>query len=57
MDGKSEKTDLVRLLKIIKESGYRGYIPIETLGAGDPVSKVHDWIAAVNAAIKNVYAE
>ncbi len=55
MNGKSEEPDLVRLLEIIKESGYRGYIPIETLGEGDPVKKVHDWLAAVNAAIKNVY--
>src|SRR5690606_28826713 len=25
------KTDLVRIVKIINESGYRGYLPIETL--------------------------
>lgn len=25
------KTDFIRLMKIIKESGYRGYVPVETL--------------------------
>ena len=57
MNGKSEKPDLVRLLKIIKKSGYRGYIPIETLGEGSPFLKVHGWIAEVRAALKTVYGE
>ncbi len=40
VDGKSTPTDIVKLFKIIKKSGYRGYLPIETLGAGDPYKKV-----------------
>ena len=40
IDGKATPTDLVKLFKIIKKSGYRGYLPIETLGAGDPYKKV-----------------
>ncbi len=40
VEGKVEPTDLVKLLKIIKKGGYRGYLPIETLGAGDPYKKV-----------------
>ena len=33
-------TDLEKLVNIIKASGYRGYLPIETLGDGDPKTKV-----------------
>jgi sugar phosphate isomerase/epimerase len=33
-------TDIKRLLELIKASDYQGYIPIETLGAGDPVPKI-----------------
>ena len=57
MNGESEKPDLDRLMKMIKASGYRGYIPIETLGAGDPVVKVRGWISEVNSALKSVYGE
>ncbi len=57
MNGESEKPDLDRLMKMIKASGYRGYIPIETLGAGDPVIKVRGWISEVNSALKLVYGE
>jgi sugar phosphate isomerase/epimerase len=34
------ETDLKKLMKIIKASGYKGYLPIETLGAGDPKIKI-----------------
>lgn len=34
------KTDLSRLKNIIDKSQYRGYLPIETLGPGDPKQKV-----------------
>ncbi len=34
------KTDLDKLKKIIDASDYRGYLPIETLGEGDPKQKV-----------------
>lgn len=57
MEGKSEKTDLIRLLKIIKKSGYRGYIPIETLGGGDPISKAHDFFVELNGALNDVFGE
>ncbi len=40
INGKESPTDLEILLKIIKDSGYRGYLPIETLGKGDPYKKV-----------------
>lgn len=38
--GKALETDLVKVFKIARESGYRGYLPLETLGAGDPFEKV-----------------
>jgi hypothetical protein len=40
IDGKETPTDFVKLLRIIRESGYRGYLPVETLGAGDPYKKI-----------------
>ena len=40
IDGRETPTDFVKLLRIIRESGYRGYLPIETLGAGDPYEKI-----------------
>ncbi len=40
IDGKETATDFVKLLSIIKKAAYRGYLPIETLGAGDPYKKV-----------------
>jgi sugar phosphate isomerase/epimerase len=40
INGVERETDLVRLVDIIKKSGYKGYLPIETLGAGDPKLKV-----------------
>lgn len=40
IDGVETPTDLERLTEIIRRSGYRGYLPIETLGPGDPYVKV-----------------
>lgn len=33
-------TDLNKIIKIIRSSSYNGYLPIETLGKGDPKVKV-----------------
>ena len=52
VNGVEVKTDLKRLFKIIKNSGYRGYIPIETLGKGDPKVKVAMFIEEVREAMK-----
>lgn len=54
VDGKEQKTDLVRLMRIIRGSGYRGYLPIETLGPGDPREKVPRFLAEVRAALAAV---
>lgn len=40
INGVETKTDLNKLMSLIKSSGYQGYIPIETLGPGDPKIKV-----------------
>ena len=48
-------TDLVKLLKIVRASGYRGYLPIETLApqqqAYDPFAVVPPFLKAVREAI------
>jgi sugar phosphate isomerase/epimerase len=43
------KTDLRKIKAIIDRSGYRGYLPIETLGQGDPKVKVAEFVAHVRA--------
>ena len=42
--------DLVRLLKIVRASGYRGYLPIETL-ISDPFTAVPEMVKKLQAAI------
>lgn len=49
--GKEEKTDLKKIATILKDSGYRGYIPLETLGEGDPKEKVRRLIGEMRAAL------
>jgi sugar phosphate isomerase/epimerase len=49
-------TDLKRLMRIVRDSGYRGYLPIETLsprGGGnyDPFTVVPKFLAEVRAAL------
>lgn len=52
--GKETPTDLVKLFKIIKNGGYRGYLPIETLGAGDPYKKVPRMLSDINKVLQNI---
>jgi sugar phosphate isomerase/epimerase len=53
-------TDLKRLLRIVRDSGYRGYLPIETLsprGGGaayDPYTVVPKFLAELRAAAANL---
>jgi sugar phosphate isomerase/epimerase len=46
-----EQTDLEAVLRIMREAGYRGYVPIETLGPGDAREKVRRFLAEVRAAL------
>ena len=57
--GGSEKTDYVKLIKIIKDGGYKGYLPIETLLVRgvpyDPFTLVPSMLKELDEAIKTVY--
>ncbi len=52
--GKETPTDLVKLFNIIKDGGYRGYLPIETLGAGDPYKKAPRMLSDINKVLQNI---
>lgn len=52
VNGAEVKTDLAKVLAIIKSSSYRGYLPIETLGAGDPKVKVPVFFEEVRKALE-----
>jgi len=49
--GQEEKTDVKRVFAILREAGYRGYAPIETLGEGDPREKVRRFLDEVREAL------
>ena len=49
IDGKEVPTDLRKVKTAIDKMGYRGYLPIETLGAGDPKQKVGKFFAEVRS--------
>ena len=51
-NGTEEPIDLDKLMAIIKTSGYRGYLPIETLGPGDPFQKVPAFLDKVRMALE-----
>jgi sugar phosphate isomerase/epimerase len=46
-----QTTDLVRLIQIVRASGYRGYLPIETLS---PKNKIYDPFTVVPAFLKQL---
>lgn len=48
----SRATDFPKLLQIIRSSGYRGYLPLETLGGGDPRQKFPELLRRVQEALK-----
>ncbi len=52
INGAEVDTDMDKLLGIIKASGYSGYLPIETLGEGDPKTKVINLLEKLREAIK-----
>lgn len=51
INGQEVDTDFKKLMGVIKNSTYRGYLPIETLGSGDPKTKVIKLFAALDAAM------
>ena len=52
--GKEVKTDLGKLMAIIQSVGYRGYLPLETLGEGDPRVKVPKFLQEVRQAVSAI---
>jgi sugar phosphate isomerase/epimerase len=46
---KAAPTDLRKIKAIIDRTGYRGFLPIETLGPGNPTAKVTKFLAGVRA--------
>jgi sugar phosphate isomerase/epimerase len=48
---REEKTDLARVVRIIRDAGYRGYVPIETLGPGNAREKVRRFLDEVRTAL------
>jgi len=43
--------NLDAIVRIVRDAGYRGYLPIETLGAGDPAMKLRQFLGDVRAAL------
>ncbi|MFV0589776.1 MAG: sugar phosphate isomerase/epimerase family protein [Draconibacterium sp.] len=54
IDGKETPTDFKKLFKIIRDNGYRGYLPLETLGEGDPYKKVPTLLEKVNNTLQQL---
>ena len=52
--GKVELIDLEKLFRIINDSSYRGYLPIETLSPGDPFVIVPVFLKQVREALSKV---
>lgn len=52
MKGQEVDIDMARLFKIIRDSSYQGYLPIETLGPGDPKEKILHLLHKVNTQLK-----
>ncbi len=48
---RKEPVDLKQVATILRESQYRGYILLETLGEGDPREKVPRFLAEIRAAL------
>ncbi len=50
-NGKEENVDLANMMAILKKIGYSGYIPLETLGEGDPKTKITHFLEEVRRAL------
>jgi sugar phosphate isomerase/epimerase len=45
------ETDFTKIVSIVKDCGYKGYLPLETLGEGDPRQKVEALYKKVKACL------
>ncbi len=57
LDGKKVEPDYERILRMIKAKGYDGYLPLETLGPGDPKEKLLVLKKKVMKALDRVYPD
>lgn len=48
--GKEEPTDLAKIKAVIDRSGYRGYVPFEALGPGDPEPRIIAFLEKIRRA-------
>ena len=56
INGAEREIDMSKLVNIINASGYRGYLPIETLGEGDPKIKIAALYKKLTDALKRINA-
>ena len=45
-------TDYNKVMEIVKKCGYKGYLPLETLGEGDPGIKIETLLGKVKKAMQ-----
>lgn len=50
-NGKAEDVDADKLIRLIRASEFRGYLPLETLGEGEPKAKVAALLAKFRQAV------
>jgi len=50
-NGVAEETDVAAVVRILRDASYRGYLPLETLGAGDPRPKLRRFLDRVREAL------
>ena len=48
---KEERVNLTRIVQILREAGYRGYVPLETLGPGDPKPRIRKFLEEFRSAL------
>jgi sugar phosphate isomerase/epimerase len=53
VDDKEVDVDMDKLVSIIKASDYTGYLPLETLGAGDPKVKIVAMLEKMKKSLQN----
>jgi sugar phosphate isomerase/epimerase len=54
VNGKEVDVDMDKLIRVIKASGYTGYLPLETLGEGDPKIKVPVLLEKIKKSLAKV---
>ncbi len=50
-NGKKEETDLPRVLKILREAGYSGWVALEYEAPEEPLQAIPEWLEKLKAII------